>query len=151
MKYASGDIWYFHDLGYPIVVPTNIGWTSAGENVMGRGVARQAAAHFPGLPLWYGRKCRQYQAQTPVLYFVQGPLWLFPVKPLASNPLLSWQQPASLELIERSAHQLAAKLFRKPVYLPLVGCGNGRLSIDQVLPVLEQVLDDRFILVRYDI
>ena len=69
---------------------------------------------------------------------------------------MTWQQPASLTLVERSVLQLLAlrakrgdAIFGAGIALPLVGCGNGCLARDQVLPILERYLDDWFVLVEY--
>jgi hypothetical protein len=157
-----------------IVVPVNIGWKKPGKdgkpgpNVMGRGVAAKAAERMgPVLPQLYGEFCAQHGAKTPVTFDLSSGLVLFPTKPLAENPAMSWKGKASLELIERSARQLAEMTWlnrkvvaknteRVPpledddVYVPLVGCGNGGLSVGDVVPILKEILvDDRFVLVQY--
>lgn len=147
MKEATGNIWDWAAKGYLIVIPTNIGWTKReGYNVMGRGLAHQAAQRYPGLDAWYGHWCRSLGAATGLTRYES--LLLFPVKPLRDPPWLSWQQRASLELIERSAEQLAQRI--EPVVLPLVGCGNGGLKPEAVLPILQRWLTGgNFVLVRY--
>ena len=144
MRVTRGDIWSpdFHI----IVIPVNIGWTKTGYNVMGRGVAKQASELYPGLAKWYGSKCRSFMIHTPCLRYDR--LILFPVKPLnVLAPYLSWQGKANLSLIEKSTKDLA-EFPDKEIALPLVGCGNGRLSESDVLPILNMYLDDRFVLVR---
>ena len=151
IKVRRGDIWKVaNDLDL-IVVPTNIGWTRNGTNVMGRGVARQAAQQEdPMLPAWYGRECERLGADTPVL--ARGRVILFPVKPLIEQtPWMSWAQPARLELIERSFDQL--RYLKRPdkrskILIPLVGCGNGSLDFkSQVLPIMKQWWRNRYRLV----
>lgn len=120
---------------------------------MGAGLAKQAAQRYPELPLAYGASCQTLGAATPVLQFVPSRFVLFPVKPLAPDaPHLSWQQNASLPMIERSADELASlepDLHGGDVVLPMVGCGNGRLERSQVYPVLWRILkSDRFILCK---
>ena len=143
----TGNIWDA-SADVAIVIPTNVGWKHNGENVMGRGVARQAATRYWALAEGYGYWCK---AEGDRLYErVEGDgrrLICFPVKPLALNPSMSWQQPADLHLLERSAVALAA-LSHRSVWLPLVGCGNGGLNPADVLPILERLLDDRFTLVE---
>ena len=167
MQHVVGDIWDFVGRA-PIVVPTNIGWTKAGNNVMGRGVAMQAAQRFPDLPEWYGRFCKAHGARTPVAFKAFGStlrssaiipwtwadLILFPVKPLnEEHPWLSWQSRASLSLIERSLQELVDLIPKWPdpvkIVLPLVGCGNGGLSLGEVLPLLDKYLapTNKFVLV----
>jgi len=76
-------------------------------------------------------------------------LILFPVKPLnEAQPWLSWRNKADLALIERSAWQLSEWPGNTPIYIPMVGCGNGRQDVKVVLPLLERHLSsERFILV----
>lgn len=151
MREVVGDIWSFHPASY-VVIPTNIGYTKEGANVMGAGVAKQAAAKFPGLADWYGSMCQRYGAATPVITVVQRHLILFPVKPLNPEaPWLSWKFYASLELIKRSAAELEATEFMdgEEVAVPLVGCGNGKLKESSVFPILRRYLShNRFFLVR---
>ena len=80
-------------------------------------------------------------------------LILFPVKPLnPEKPWLSWQGMADPVLIEQSAIQLAdwtKHRGERLIALPLVGCGNGGLGEEVVLPILHYHLSaSRFILVR---
>lgn len=143
------DIWRFYGHAR-VVIPTNIGWTHAGLNVMGRGLARQAVDRFPEIAREYGEHCQIMKENTGI-WLCNGGLVLFPVKPLdKARPNMSWKQDASLELIERSTKQLAS-LSSNGAWLtavPLVGCGNGRLKEEDVLPILRRHLDDSFILVR---
>ena len=153
MNEVTGDIWnYHHDQSW-VVVPTNIGWKKhTSENVMGAGVAEQAAQRYPELPYLYGKWCRDRRTRTPVLTAPHLRLILFPVKPLrVAEPWLSWQQPAALGLVMQSILELGKLDYTDdcPVYLPLVGCGNGKLNPGIVVPMLRAVLDDRFTLVHY--
>src|SRR5437868_4696904 len=151
MKLAIGNLWDYAVLGYAVTVPINIGWTTLGRGVMGRGVAKQAASKFPGLDRQVGELCQVYKSNMPTLvqrYFSDRDytLVLFPVKPLADHPSQSWRNPADLKLIERSALQLhnlaqSYETLRSPgVVLPLVGCGAGGLSRSDVLPLLHELL-----------
>jgi len=155
MVKVKGNIWELGRSPHWIVVPTNIGWTSEGKNVMGAGIALQAKRHYPMLPSWYGAFCKRFGAATQPCCFSN--LILFPVKPLdLGHPYLSWRQEASLELIERSAYNLAQavrimeRVGGANIYVPLVGCGNGGRKPEEVLPILERHLtDERFVLVEY--
>lgn len=121
---------------------------------MGAGVAKQAAERFPHLPKLWGEHAIWMYGEPAVGFNIE---WdarshciFFPTKPLdAERPSLSWKSPASIGLIARSTHELVLtrRYRREPVALPLVGCGRGGLSREQVLPVLEQ-LDDNFTLVE---
>ena len=150
-----GNIWDHHAEGGWIVITTNIGWKSDGSNPMGAGIAKTAANKYPELPIWYGKKCRKFGADTAVLPYKPGKLFMFPTKPLAEQPWLSWKQDASLELIRQSTEQLVLWLeilqreglkFIKPIGVPMVGCQNGNLNPKQVIPILEKYLSDKFVL-----
>jgi O-acetyl-ADP-ribose deacetylase (regulator of RNase III) len=63
-----------------------------------------------------------------------------------------WMAKAQPELIERSAKELKALADREEfaiVALPWPGCGNGGLSVEEIRPILEKHLDDRFWIVNY--
>lgn len=149
IKILRGNIWKLaEDLDF-LVVPTNIGWTRSGQNVMGAGIAKQARQEDPSLAEWYGAQCQQYGADTPVLS--RGRLILFPTKPLnVESPWLSWMAKASLARIEQSLLEL--RKFKRPdkrgkILIPLVGCGNGKLDEDDVMPLLKQQWMNRYRLV----
>ncbi len=156
MKIRYGNIWDLHDRA-PVVIPTNIGWRKDGSNVMGRGLARQAALKFRGIEEWYGEYCQKHRAKTTCVvrnvHQHLAPLVLFPVKPLnEAAPWVSWKSEANLKLIERSAKDLAALYQEDPraelVAVPAVGCGNGGRDLGEVRPILERYLtSDRFVLV----
>jgi hypothetical protein len=149
LRTETGNIW-IHLGVRKVVVPTNIGWKKTGANVMGAGLAKQAAEVIDKkLPLWYGEQCQRYGADTPVLEYELG-LVMFPVKPLNElAPHLSWKQRASLKLIERSTIQLAEMYsgIKREIAIPMVGCGNGGLDPSDVRPILAKHLDDKFLLV----
>jgi hypothetical protein len=148
----TGDIWKMI-ASHLLVIPTNIGWkTKDGRNVMGRGLALQAAGKYPYFPLWYGLECMKTRGDTPVLIYPHAPLIAFPVKPLnVETPWLSWKSKATLELIERSAKQLEALKTDHPIAVSMVGCGNGGLDMADVRPILDNYLSDkRFTLVLLD-
>lgn len=157
MLQTVGDLWSFY--GRPnsaIVIPTNIGWKKNQENVMGAGLAKDAARRFRNLPYRYGRWCELHKEETKVVYAKDLGLILFPTKPLdAASPHLSWRNPSTLPRITRSLHELVA-LKADPehsdlhtIYIPLVGCGNGKLEESAVLPLMSSILvTNHFVLVR---
>lgn len=152
---TRGDIWDYEDTHW-IVVPTNIGWTHAGKNVMGRGIARQAAERYPKLAKNYGEFCRMYHGHVGMAL----PLWLptdtrlilFPTKPLnALRPAMSWRGKSDLDLINHGLYRLRALPPMHPpaIAVPLLGCGNGGLDPDVVAPLMRRYLDqERFLLVK---
>ncbi len=150
MRILRGSLWDSGLNNCVRVVSVNLGWKNTRENVMGRGVAKQAAERYPMLPSWYGWRCEAMADTELTRLYRYRDLVLFPVKPLDRLlPHLSWKQTASLELVERSTKQL--KVFftgADTVALPLVGCGNGGLNPRDVLPILKEHLqNDRFLLI----
>ena len=147
MKIVKGDLWDFWELGWKIVVSTNIGWGRGllvGEgnrqhaNNMGAGIAWEASRRWPWLPEWLGSHYRarhlQGLEQRPVEHD-QLRLIFVPVKPLkVDDPAYSWNQRASVELIGQQLVWLAPHKGR--IALGFVGCGNGGLKQGQVLPAL---------------
>ena len=143
MKEATGNIWRV--ACDAIVVPTNGDVNRHGEAVMGRGVALQAARRWPLLPKVLADLLRAHGNHVFDAYKPRRlpTLLTFPVKQ-------HWHHMAELDLIERSAQELVARVDRlayRRVALPRVGCGNGSLDWADVLPILARHLDDRFILV----
>jgi len=143
MREATGNIWMV--ACDAIVIPTNGDVNRHGAAVMGRGLALQAARRYPLLPKVLAHLMRElgnrvFDAYRPRY---QPTIITFPVKH-------HWHEPARLDLIERSAHELVAMADHHEygrVALPRVGCGNGQLDWTDVQPILTRYLDDRFILV----
>ena len=150
MRITMGDIWdeKYDAPEFRRVVPTNIGWKHDGENVMGRGVARDAARRYPELARRYGGVCQANAGRLSFLFWYEN-LILFPVKPLnLQQPHLSWRSAANLQLISESTRLLAKQDVDKQIVLPLVGCGNGGLDPSVVFPVLNWWLrSHRFLLI----
>lgn len=150
---TKGDLWDYHSKGWWVVVTTNIGWKSNGENVMGAGVAKQAATRFPELPLWYGELCMKFREHIGICLYNEGRLIMLPTKPLdVRNPHLSWKGGSSLLLIEQQLPELYSVVQDeaiKRVALSYPGCGNGGLDVAQVKPLLNKYLNARFTVVEY--
>lgn len=142
MQEIQNDIWSFWEKGFWIVIPTNGFVKKNGECVMGRGLALQAKERFPELPSKLGDRIKEYG--NVVFTFSDYHIITFPVKTV-------WWNIASLELIKYSCLSLR-EIFKYnlsgiplPLYLPRVGCGNGKLDWKDVKPILERILDERFI------
>lgn len=144
MLKLNGNIWYFNDWNFWIVIPTNGITKRTGQAVMGAGLAKQAAKRFPFLPLELGRYLKAHGNR--VFAFPAKQIFTFPVKH-------DWREDADLELIKQSAEQLLALVdkheLKPPFYLPCVGCGNGKRTWEEVEPILKEILDDRFVVVFY--
>jgi hypothetical protein len=150
----TGDLWSLIETHH-LVIPTNIGYRRDRTAIMGVGLAKQAAQRWPALTVQLGEYYAKNRADSEVVGFSMfapnARLFAFPVKPLAAQHNRSWQQPASLELITKSAQQLASivtsyQRFDPTVDLqvavPRVGCGNGGLDWAIVEPVLRTYLSE---------
>jgi hypothetical protein len=129
-----------------ICVSTNGSIKADGRNIMGRGVAKQAAELFPELPLILGTKLQTFGNYLHYLKYYEDRGYTvasFPVKHF-------WQdEQADLKLIEVSVKDLVESTMPEvTVALPRVGCGCGKRDwLTEVKPILEKYLDDRFIIV----
>jgi len=154
MKEVFGDIWDYHEKGNWIVITTNGTVKSNRECVMGRGIALQAKLKYPQLPLLLGKKIKEY-GNFPHIFWGLG-LISFPVKH-------HWMDKADPVLISTSCmtlftgvtHLLQLHYSSTPddswdgsIYMVRPGCGNGGLLWKDVKPILEEYLDDRFIVVE---
>lgn len=139
---VEDDLWNYHDIGFPVVITTN-GIVRGESNVMGRGVALQAAQRFPSLPRQLGRTI--LATGNHVYWFQEFRLLTFPTKH-------DWHDKSDLTLIERSAYELkrmADRIREKMIFLPRPGTGSGGLLWSvEVKPVIEPILDDRFVIVN---
>jgi hypothetical protein len=136
MREIRGNIWD-HRGSAVVAITTNGQVGRSGRAVMGRGVAAQAAALFPDMPALLGR--RLAEGGNHVHYLGEN-IVSFPVE---HSP---YQVP-DLRLIERSARELVALADEQgweSVVVPRPGCGGGGLSWNDVRPILERSLDDRF-------
>ena len=113
---------------------------------MGRGLAYDAKLRFPDLPKELGERIKEYG--NVVFTFWDYHIITFPVKH-------NWWEQADLVLIEKSAKDLKEILRYNlsqiyiPIYVPWVGCGNGKLDKNNVRPILEKYLseEDKFIVI----
>ncbi len=138
MREICGDIW--EHLGTAVIAITTNGLvTKKGLAVFGRGCAGQAEERFPNLPERLGTLL----AGGNHVYPLGDGLVSFPVE---HSP---YENP-DLRLIERSARELAALAEAEGwarVILPRPGCGGGGLPWEDVKPLLEHHLDDRFLVI----
>lgn len=140
MKEINGDILNFHSKGEWICITTNGIVNKSGKSIMGAGIALQANIRFPDLPIELGEKIQQ--VGNIVHIFEKYKIISFPTKN-------NWWENSDIKLIEDSAKFLSQYWFgNKNIYLPRVGCGNGKLIWNDVKLILEKYFDDRFIVVN---
>lgn len=153
MKEVRGDLWAYYNAGGWIVIPTNGSVNVKGLAVMGRGVALQAAKKFPplkeeedpGIQSVLGDRLRLVGNIPFILYRYE--VLTFPVKHRWSD------ERADPNLIVQSAQRLKDLVDTAgltEIFLPCVGCGNGRLSWLFIKPRVEPFMDSRFTVVHYE-
>ena len=150
MKEAVGNIWDSN--ADAIVITTNGFVKKDGSCVMGRGIALEAKARVPHIEYWLGDRINKEGNHVHIYWEAlghynghEGTEWYtdlvtFPVKH-------NWWEEADLELIERSAKELfdaSEYPAWTSVALPRPGCGNGKLNWEDVKPIIEPYLSDRF-------
>lgn len=140
MRLAEGDMWSAYDQADLFLVTTNSVLNRYGALVMGAGIARQARERFPELDAALGNAVVQV---GDTYGLIVSPRW--PTAKLGGfQTKVRWHDPSSLELINFSASKLVAWCKAHPtarVHLNMPGVGHGRLSREQVLPILEPLPD----------
>ncbi len=145
MKEVLGNLW---DVTCDLrIVTTNGDVNRQGAAVMGRGCALEAKSQVPGIEYHFARRLKEHGNRVMLLAKLPdgSRLASFPVKH-------HWRDEAAPILIRRSAEQLAAladAFCFERILIPRPGCGNGRLSWEDVRHVLSGVLDDRFSVITF--
>lgn len=158
-----------------VCVPTNGFVKRNGCAVMGAGLAKAVTRIYNNAEFELGQHLKEKGNVPGVLFEMEYARHVFmvvsfPVKPKLSAleedllprfrrlaeargnrpPFPGWMAQASIDLIRASAVRLLKMANEKKwrlVLLPRVGCGNGGLEWSRVRSVLDDVLDDRFMVV----
>lgn len=149
-----------------ICITTNGHFTKKGLALMGGGCAGEAAKRWSEVPKRLGKLLQHFKANVP---FIIGAVdekggHLEPTNKLVKNKefkCLIFSFPtindlvdgSNLELIKQSATIMAdyAEQYKlKKIILPRPGVGIGGLDWADVKPAIENILDDRFIIVSFD-
>lgn len=133
-----------HNRTEAICVTTNGNIKSDGRAVMGAGIAKAFKLKYPDIDIRLAKHLKSY-GNTPCNLGIYDEVYVlsFPTKD-------NWKKNSNIKLIEQSAikiKQLADELNLSKIYLPRPGCDNGHLNWKNVKPVLEEYLDERFIIV----
>ena len=169
MKEITGEL--FEQICDGICITTNAFVKKNGRCVVGRGCAKQSQDKWPDFDLELARNIRNLgNVPAPVLPKTTSRPYTvisFPVKPASvicnansSNVVRhmqkrfksgqwvpGWAATADLNIIADSARGLVAlvnHLGYHNVVLPRPGCGAGELNWEDVSPILNRILDDRF-------
>lgn len=138
MKIIKKDIWDLLEEGWHVVIPTNGHVNSDGQAVMGRGLAYQCNKLIKGMSIALGKLIKAHG--NHVFLFDRQKIITFPTKHF-------WRDNADLELIKESCIKLKVLMETRPtikVAMPKVGCGNGKLTWEQVAPIIQEILSSKF-------
>lgn len=142
MRETKGNLWELHEKGAIICITVSGSVSRQGRAQLLRGCAQQAAKRFPDLASRLGALIAAHGNQV---YNLGGGLVSFPVEETPyDNP-----DPA---IIRRSAMELVGLADRcrwQEIILPRPGCGSGGLAWQDVCPLVEPLLDDRFVVITY--
>lgn len=167
MLTASGDLWSYLGRVSCIFITTNSVTKANGDAVMGRGCALEAAQRYPSLPKLLAQHLHSkgnvpgcllkvprpsLAARTQVNLFNDGkpvvePEWAMETW-IASFPTKTdCKLPSSIRLITAGAlHVQKYMAVGWTAVMPYPGVGNGKLRREDVIPLLTDILDDRFTL-----
>lgn len=166
MKEIVGDYWKEAPDYKALVCTTNCVVKNYNQLVMGAGIAKDFKERFGYLPELWGYYQKDHNARMkskyaahvfatkhihketsrePIVEFIyNGWLIAFPTK-------LDWKNPSIYKLIECSAQQLLTvsnALNIDSVLMTRPGCGNGGLQWPKVKEILDEILDDRFVVIN---
>lgn len=128
-----------------ILIPTNGIVTKDNKNVMGAGLAKQFKDKYPGIDLKLGHLIKNFGNHVFHLnefMSLDKNYYSFPTKN-------DWKSPSELNIIKRSCKEIKNICDDNKIYLPQVGCGCGSLDWELVKPILDDLLDNRFICLIY--
>lgn len=141
MKFLNFNIWDRKEHEWACIT-TNGTITKDHLAVMGAGCAKEASHKYPQLKKQLADAIDEHG--NHVFVFDEYKLITFPVKH-------HWMQKADPHLIVRSSKELMLHLDEMPeiekIYLPMPGCGNGKLQWHDINHLIKPILDDRVIVV----
>ncbi len=146
MKVIHGDLFSKTIMKFAdaICITTNGVIKKDGRNVMGRGCALDAKNKFKDIDLKLGNLIKENGNIVQIILWQPKPIISFPTKD-------NFWGKSTVSLIKISLIQLISltdQMNWKKVILPRPGCNNGGLSwIGLIKPLLEQILDERFLVI----
>jgi hypothetical protein len=151
----TGNLW---DQEADIICITTNGFVkNNGKAVMGRGVAKEATERVKGIQTMLGTCIKKYgNAVCPITQYNYEKDGEEQTRIICSFPTKhNWWEDSDLELIRRSAEQLALVVEAyqlDSVVVPRPGCGNGNLTWEEVSVILNEVWggDTRFKVITFD-
>ena len=134
MTEKEGNLW--QERADYLCVPTSGAVADDGSAIMDTPIAREAAKRFSGLEVDLGRLIT---ARGKHVHLIRPGVLSFPIKQF------QWSGP-SVQVIERSANELAALVGEAKTILPRPGCGPGELAWDEVAQALASLPDNVVVL-----
>jgi O-acetyl-ADP-ribose deacetylase (regulator of RNase III) len=113
------------------------------EGVMGKGIALQFRKKFPDMFEAYRRACKTGQVQPGRMHVFERKDTLPPRFIINFPTKRHWRNPSRLEDIEAGLRALAEEVQRRNILsiaVPPLGCGNGGLDWQNVLPCIKAAL-----------
>lgn len=144
MILERGDMWSVFGKTDHFIITTNPIVRKDGACVMGAGIAKQFAIRYPKGPFDLGDEIKMHQLYDyDLTYGVFGtyddqPVYFFMVKD-------HWVNKAKLRIIRDSSNRLRMSAKARPEErydLNFPGIGNGGLSKEEVLPMIEDLPDN---------
>jgi hypothetical protein len=145
MQLRRGNMWSAWNQADLFLITTNSIIKKNGALVMGAGIARQARDRFPGIDLALGGHIHLKRGGSGSLYgLIVSPKWPH-AKLGAFQVKYHWKDRADTEIIQFSVECLLEWLEHFPdakVHLNFPGIGNGKLSPEEVMPLIEALPDN---------
>lgn len=154
-----------------LCVTTNGFVKANGECVMGKGIALSIKKMFPDVPRKLGTLIKRNGNKVQVILepcndtngIALVALPSKPVSGICNGNNTVWPYPvgafvpgfhmqSDINIIVKSIDTLVSLADRyewKVVILPRIGCGNGGLDWNQVKPIIEPMLDNRFVVCTF--
>ncbi len=153
MNVVLGDMWQEIGNATILLCTTNAVINSKGELVMGRGAALEMKQKYPGIEKALAKRIMDKGCHYRPWFDDNKPYGVISAGMSEGDTMLgafqvkwSWDQDADLRLIDFSCKvlcQIAPKYSR--IVLNYPGVGNGRLTVQQVEPILRQLPDNVYI------
>jgi hypothetical protein len=156
MKIIQEYFWKKIELPSMYIITTNGIIGDNNELVMGLGIAREATKKIKGIKQICGKIIKE--KGMPIDKYNSKFLYYF--LPILENKgknffgifqvKLDWRKGASLDIIEKSCMVLSEYIRKNPninYRMNFPGVGAGKLSVKEVLPVLEKYLYDKNIII----
>jgi O-acetyl-ADP-ribose deacetylase (regulator of RNase III) len=115
------------------------------EGVMGKGVALQFAKKFPDMLAAYKEACKTGEVVPGRMHVFQRGEMFQPRYIINFPTKRHWRSPSRIEDIEAGLRALVQEIQRLHIHsiaLPPLGCGNGGLDWNEVLPKIKNALSE---------